>query len=496
MVQFSLTSRAPLQVPNFPAIRFYVLLTNQKQDFKLFGAFLLKQFLTQFQQWLRNLDIQYGNVADSDCCKTFLSQFHGTYIFRVFSGYKKILSTLCFLLLFPFVEYAQVEICPTCPVKKIKEGIDQAKPYSTLTINGGEYQVENLVIDKPIKITGKNNPRIISRSGDEVFTILADSVTIKNLHISGVTTSYLKERSGIRIKRANHFSIENNILENCFFAVYLERGKHGKVKGNILKGNATTEAESGNGIHAWYCDNILIEDNEIYGHRDGIYFEFVNESMIRNNHSERNRRYGLHYMFSNDDEYVNNTFVNNGVGVAVMFSRRINMSHNIFKNNWGKAAYGLLLKEIYDAEIEHNEFDQNTVGIFVEGSNRINYRYNDFKSNGWALKFSGGCEANDVTENNFLNNSLDLVVSASHSDNKFHHNYWSNYTGYDLNKDGIGDVPYYPVKLFSYIIEKSPDAIVLMRSLFVELVNFSEKVSPVFTPKNVFDEYPLMQEVK
>jgi len=51
-------------------------------------------------------------------------------------------------------------------------------------------------------------------------------------------------------------------------------------------------------------------------------------------------------MFSNDDVYEDNTFENNGAGVAVMFSKRISMYNNIFKENWGTASYGLLLKEI------------------------------------------------------------------------------------------------------------------------------------------------------
>jgi nitrous oxidase accessory protein len=198
-------------------------------------------------------------------------------------------------------------------------------------------------------------------------------------------------------------------------------------------------------------------------------------------------------MFSNDDKYTKNTFRNNGVGVAVMFSSRITMKQNEFSMNWGRASYGLLLKEINDAEIIENTFRENTIGIFVEGSNRVNYLSNNFSRNGWAIKFSGGCSANDISENNFIHNSLDLIVNTKLASNKFHHNYWSSYSGYDLNRDGIGDVPHFPVKLFSYILDQAPEAIVLMRSFFVDLINFSEKVSPVFTPKEVRDDFPKME---
>ena len=113
---------------------------------------------------------------------------------------------------------------------------------------------------------------------------------------------------------------------------------------------------------------------------------FVDNSLIQNNLSEDNLRYGLHFMFSNDDNYFKNEFRNNGAGVAVMFSRRINMSENLFVRNWGKASYGLLLKEIYDAEITNNRFVENTMGIFVEGSTRVNYLNNDFISKWLGVK--------------------------------------------------------------------------------------------------------------
>ena len=101
---------------------------------------------------------------------------------------------------------------------------------------------------------------------------------------------------------------------------------------------------------------------------------------------------------------------------------------------------------------------------------------------------------NVFTENNFLSNTLDLVVDSKVNNNTFNGNYWSEYTGYDLDRDGVGDVPHRPVKLFSFILSRSPEAIVLLRSLFIDLINFSEKVSPVFTPANVLDERPLMKK--
>ena len=228
---------------------------------------------------------------------------------------------------------------------------------------------------------------------------------------------------------------------------------------------------------------------------DGIYFEFVDNSLIRYNVSTANLRYGLHFMFSNDDDYYQNSFRDNGAGVAVMFSKKINMWENRFEKNWGTSSYGLLLKEIYDAEIYDNVFDQNTIGIYLEGSTRINYTGNDFISNGWAIKISGGCVDNVVTENNFISNTFDIAINSSANSNSFDGNYWSEYSGYDLDYDGIGDVAYRPVKLFNYVVHKTPEAMVLLRSFFIDIINFSEKVSPIFTPQNVMDNLPRMKRM-
>ena len=282
-------------------------------------------------------------------------------------------------------------------------------------------------------------------------------------------------------------------MEKMFFGIIIEKSHNGKIQNCSISSTVKQEASSGNGIHLWHCSNMEIKGNRIFGMRDGIYFEFVTHSKVHLNNSYDNIRYGLHFMFSNNDIYFNNVFNNNGSGVAVMFSKFITMYENKFVYNWGSASYGLLLKEIYDAEIYDNLFQENTIGIKGEGCNRINYRNNTFLRNGWAIKIAGACYTNIFTKNDFLHNSLDLSYDTKVNDNKFENNYWSDYTGYDLNKDGVGDVPYRPVKLFSYVVNRTPEALVLLRSLFVDIINFSEKVSPVFTPDELVDQKPLMR---
>lgn len=382
------------------------------------------------------------------------------------------------------------------PVTSVAAGVRTAQAGDTVLVSTGTYRETDILINKPIVLIGEQGA-IIDGDGAEgdILLVAADSVTIKGLTIRRVATSYTKDYAAVRIANSKRFCVEGNRLEDIFFGILVERSSSGIIRDNNISSNAVQEISSGNGVHLFYCKDLLIKNNEINGVRDGIYLEFVDNSRITGNVSRDNLRYGLHFMFSNRDEYDHNTFRNNGAGVAVMFSTFIHMHHNHFYENWGTSSYGLLLKEISDGRIEQNLFQENTIAINIEGSNRIRYEQNDFQSNGWAMKFRGGCYDNRVSGNNFLNNTFDISYKGKMNDNTFDGNHWSTYTGYDLDRDGIGDVPFRPVKLFSYIVNENPSTIVLLRSLFVDLINFSEKVSPVFTPDDLQDMQPYIKQI-
>ncbi|WP_420908354.1 nitrous oxide reductase family maturation protein NosD [Aequorivita xiaoshiensis] len=408
-----------------------------------------------------------------------------------------------FFILFLFVSLFSLKnlwsqtitVCATCPVKSIKEAVKQAAEGDSILVKKGVYKEANIKIDKGITLIGENLPTIDGQEKGEVITIGTDNVTIDGFKIINVGVSYTTDYAAVRVVNSKGFLIQNLELEKLFFGIYLQKSNDGKVLNNKVRGEAVTEFNSGNAVHLWYCKNVEVIGNDVQNVRDGIYLEFSDNITIKDNVSKNNIRYGLHFMFSNNNYVINNTFETNGAGIALMFSKFMQVENNIIQKNWGTAAYGLLLKEVNDANIKNNLFFENTVGITVEGSNRLEYTNNDFTSNGYALKVKGACYQNHVINNNFLYNSFDISYNGRINDNKFDNNFWSNYTGYDLNKNGIGDVPYRPVKLFSYIVNRTPETIILMRSLFIDIIDFSEKVSPVFTPDNLLDENPKMKRI-
>lgn len=404
---------------------------------------------------------------------------------------------LFIILIHSYTSYAQtIEVCPNCQVQTLKEALDVSNAHDTIFIKSGIYEAVNLEIHKPLVLIGEEGTILDGKKSGYVLKLLADSISISNLKIVNAGRSYTKDFAAIYVFKANYFLIENNEIDDPFFGLLIEKSRYGIIRNNLIYGTVIRKDGAGNGIHAWHCSDLEIHGNEVFKMRDGIYLEFVDASIIESNHAHDNVRYGLHFMFSNHDKYLNNRFEKNGAGVAVMFSKFIVMKNNEFVNNWGPASYGLLLKEIYDAEVNDNQFIENTMAVFIDGTTRINYTGNSFKRNGWAIKVSGGCYANRIYNNDFIGNSFDISYNSKMNDNTFNGNYWSDYTGYDLDKDGVGDVPYRPVKLFSYIVNKTPETIILLRSLFIDIMNFSERVSPVFTPDNLIDQSPSMKSFK
>ena len=397
-------------------------------------------------------------------------------------------------MIFPLTSQAtKIEVCNDCSIKSIGEAVRLAAKNDTVLVHGGTYLENSILIDKPLVLLGIDNPIIDGQFLAGIIEIKADSVTVNGFIVQKVGMSYTRDFAAIHIYKGDHFVIENNQLNDVFFGILVEKTSYGLIHNNIISSQAVEQYNSGNGIHMWHSDNITVTRNHLSNLRDGIYLEFVDNSHIAYNISINNLRYGLHFMFSNNDDYYDNEFINNGAGVAVMFSKYINMRRNRFYKNWGTSSFGLLLKEIYDAEIEDNIFEENTIAINIEGSTRINYKNNSFVRNGWAIKIAGGCYANIFAANDFKSNSFDVSYNTKMNDNSFNNNYWSSYSGYDLDKDGIGDVPYRPVKLFSYIVNRTPESIILLRSLFIDILNFSERVSPVFTPDDLVDASPKMR---
>lgn len=415
------------------------------------------------------------------------------------------------LFLFSYINFGWsvvISVCKNgCKFNSIQEAINAAIPYSKIMVYPGIYN-ENLLINKPLELIGKNFPVIDAGHKGDVVKSTSGDVKIEGFVIENSGRSDIEDFAGIKFLApdsvGNGYGIKNCVIKsnkilNNFFGIWMGNSTGCKIEDNQIIGPAVqSEVNSGNGIHLWHCKDIIIKHNLIKGHRDGIYFEFTSHSYIINNISEDNFRYGIHFMYSSYDTYLYNTFNNNQTGGAVMYSKYVTMEYNKFIDAWGPVSWGLLLKTMDHCYIYRNIFRRDTTAIVEDEGTNSQFIENNFINNGSAINLHQGNSLNNLFKNNnFISNTFDVVTGSSiNNNNIFEYNYWSDYTGYDLDKDGIGDVPFRPVKLMSLFSQNFPASLILLKSFFIQLLDYAQDVIPTLTPDTLVDNYPRMEYVR
>ena len=387
----------------------------------------------------------------------------------------------------------RIVVRPGSAMPTLTAALARATPGATIVVTAGSYTEPTILVAVPrLTILGEGWPTFDGEGARELLVINADSVTVRGITFMNTGVSHMQDRAALRVVDASGCLIDGNRFRDALFAIYLQRANGCEVRGNDIQAAGREETRNGNGVHLWHSPGTRVIGNTIRGQRDGIYFEFSDGSIAQGNVSEDNRRYGLHFMFSDSCRYERNTFKGNGAGVAVMYSKHIVMDGNGFLDATGSGAYGLLLKEITDGTLVRNRFVGNSTGLLMEGASRLEIRDNDFRRNGWAVRLMADAEDSHFTGNVFAGNAFDVATNSRTLRSDFTGNWWDAYRGYDLDRDGSGDVPFRPVRFFALVVERHPEALIMLRSPVVSLLDVAERVFPVLTPA-LADSRPLMR---
>ncbi len=375
----------------------------------------------------------------------------------------------------------------------IGAAVAAARPGATIRVAAGTYREPTIDIRVPrLTLIGEGRPLLDAEGARELLTIRADDVTVRGFAFANTGVTHMQDRAALRVVEVARCVVDDNHFIAALFAIYLQRADGCLVRGNDIRGAGGGESSNGNGVHLWHSPNTRVERNRITGQRDGIYFEFSKGAVATDNVSEENARYGLHFMFSDSCRYERNTFVRNRAGVAVMYSKGIEMRDNAFLEAQGSAAYALLLKEITDGVLIGNRFVGSSTGLYLEGASRLQIADNEFRANGWAVRLMADALDNHFTGNQFVGNAFDVATNSRTVRSTFDANYWDGYRGYDLDRDGRGDVPFHPVRFFALVVEKHPEALLLLRSPVLLVLDAAERVFPVLTP-SLADASPRMR---
>lgn len=378
-----------------------------------------------------------------------------------------------------------------------------AAPGDTLVVLRGRHD-GSVLVDRPLTIRGEAGAVVRGDSTGSVFVVAASFVRIEDLAIERSGNQPLTIDAGVFVKGGSRVRVTRVRMSDVLYGVAAERADSLIVDGCDLRGRAkpTGEVElamddsNGNGVHLWYCHDAAVRSCRITHFVDGIYLSFAFRAEIRGDLLWENSRYGLHTMYCQDNRLEENRFTRNIAGCAIMFSNHLQLERNDFIRNQGPRTYGILLRDCSDGRFAHNRFVENTVGVFMDGSNRNRVEENLIQDNGWGVIIFSSCDGNRFAGNNFWNNDYPVALDMRRSDNLFDDgrrgNYWSENAPYDLDGNGVSDIPYSPVSAFAFLSKQYPDLAILGKSPAATALSVAERTIPALRPSEIVDRFPLV----
>jgi uncharacterized repeat protein (TIGR01451 family) len=303
----------------------------------------------------------------------------------------------------------------------IQTAIDKASEGDTVFVYTGTY-TEHVLVNKSINLIGENrdNTTISGNGTADVVSVTANGVVISGFTVKNSGKSYLY--GGIKLIEVNKCSIMgNNLSSNRFAGIILHSASNNIIRDNIISQNNGT----GFSIRSYSSHNRII-NNSIYNNC------LSNDSEIS----------GLLIGgLSNNNRFFKNTITNNmHIGIAIYNSNNVLM--------------------------RYNKISANQIGVVFSSNSKGHVFYlNDFINNTHHV----------ISESSFLTWNSPEKVSYLYNNTNFTNylgNYWDNYSGSDINGDGIGDTAYnigsdkdsYP------LVKLSSNYIIIPSTTKVELV--------------------------
>jgi nitrous oxidase accessory protein len=357
-----------------------------------------------------------------------------------------------------------------------------------------------IVIDKPLVLVAA--PGAILDGGGEgnVVTIIAPGVTLRGFTIRATGISLDRENTGIAVS-ASRAVIEDNVLEDVLFGIYLRGAEDSVVRGNTIGGKDLPVQRRGDAIRIWQSHRTLIENNTVRDSRDVVMW-FSEDVVIRANHISHGR-YGLHFMYTDRNVMEDNRLEDNSVGAFLMYSRGLTLRRNVFARNRGPSGYGVGLKDMDGVTAQDNLFAGNRVGLQLDNSPsslRVHdlFERNVFACNDVGIAFMPAVKRNGFRDNCFIENLEQVAIlgGGTFEGNDFtvegRGNFWSDYRGWDQDGDGIGDLPYRAESLFENLMDRDPRLRLFLFSPAQQAVELAARAFPVVAPQpKLTDTAPL-----
>jgi nitrous oxidase accessory protein len=368
----------------------------------------------------------------------------------------------------------------------------RAAPGDVLVLGPGRY-AGPLVLDKPVTLRGLPGAVVDGGGSGNTITVNAADVTVRGLIIRHSGHSLEKMNAGVFLNRTAHRArVEYNLIQANLVGVYVWGPRDALVAHNRIEGLTTLRVnERGNGVSLWHSPGSRIIGNRIRFGRDGIFTTTSSRNVFARNRMQQ-VRFAVHYMYTNDSLVAANTSIGNDVGYALMYSNGIQVVDNVSRHD---RDHGILMNYANLAGISGNSVEGGDKCVFIYNSNKSLFIDNRFQGCAIGIHFTAGSERNTFHRNAFIANANQVKYVGTRSLDWASGgvgNYWSDNVAFDLDGDGIADMPYRPNDVVDQVIWRAPSAKLLLNSPAVQLVRWAQSQFPAMLPGGVVDTAPLM----
>jgi nitrous oxidase accessory protein len=381
--------------------------------------------------------------------------------------------------------------------ESLEAALAEAEAGASLCLAPGDH-AGPLRFLRRVTLWGPREAVIHSQGHGTTLSVEADGTALLGFSVDGSGGRFDLSDAALRV-RADDVRVEGVSVRNALFGILADRSSRLLLRGNEIVGvPGKALGLRGDGIRLWEVRDSRIEGNRLADSRDIVIWYSPGNHTV-GNLVERGR-YGTHFMYSHDNVVEGNRYVENVVGIFVMYSHGIAVRRNDVIRSEGAAGVGLGLKDSDDIEVTDNRFLGNRIGAFVDSSPLSEENWNEFRGNLFhlgetAISFHGGTARNRFSDNSFRDQHQQVSVDGGGDAREaaWIGNYYDDYAGYDLDGDGVGDLPYELRSFTGALVAREPSLRFFRGSLAIWLIERIGQAVPLFPARTLLvDAQPRM----
>lgn len=369
----------------------------------------------------------------------------------------------------------------------LQAAVDGADDGTVLCLAPGSYYGP-VTITKSVEIWGPRDAVIRSLGEGTTIEIEADGSALTGVTVDGSGGRFDTLDAAVHVV-ADDVRVEGVRVQNAVFGLLIEKANRATIFNNIVQGpDEGPLGLRGDGIRLWETRDSEVRGNQVIGCRDMVIWYSGNNRLVGN--TVVRSRYGTHFMYSHDNQVEGNRYLDNVVGIFIMYSRNLTLRDNLLVRSSGPGGMGLGIKESGNLTVSDNAFIANTKGVYMDTAPLEPDDFNTFEDNAFfhsevAILMHSSEKRNAFLGNQFVSNHSQLQVEGGGNALAvdWNGNSFDDYAGYDMDRDGFGDIPYELRRLSSQLESTYPQLQFFRGAITLALLDAISSLFPMVEPE-------------